>query len=292
MADRGIDHLVLCVRDLDAARELYERMGFTLTPPARHPFGTANALVQLDGCFLELLAVAEPDRIPDPGPGEFGFAAFNRDFLLGGEGMSMLVFESRDAAADRREFADSGLSRWAPFDFERLARLPDGSDVTVGFSLTFVTHADMARAAFFTCQQHAPQYFWKPEYQAHANTASTVAEVVMVAEDPARYRDLYAGLQGADAVAGDSDGLVVTTARGAISVLAPDAWKARYGALPPPDLAEGPRFGAFVIAVCDVEACARSLRDGGVTVSPSGRGLLVSPDDARGVLIEFAPAAE
>ena len=44
----GIDHLVLCVRDLERARDLYRRLGFTLTPPARHPFGTGNSLVQFE----------------------------------------------------------------------------------------------------------------------------------------------------------------------------------------------------------------------------------------------------
>ncbi len=49
MALRPIDHLVLAVRDLDAARATYGRLGFTLTPVARHPFGTANSLIQLNG---------------------------------------------------------------------------------------------------------------------------------------------------------------------------------------------------------------------------------------------------
>ena len=56
---RGIDHLVIAVRDLDAARATYQRLGFTLTPEARHPFGTKNALVQLNGAFLELVAMAD-----------------------------------------------------------------------------------------------------------------------------------------------------------------------------------------------------------------------------------------
>ena len=292
MTGRGIDHLVLCVRDLDLARDTYARMGFTLTPRALHPFGTGNSLVQLDGCFLELLAVMEPERIEDPVPGAFGFAAFNRDFLQAGEGFSMLVFESSDADADRREFADKGLSRLAPFDFQRSARLPDGSDVTVGFSLTFVTHPEMPRAAFFTCQQHAPQYFWKPEYQRHANTARTVAEVVMVAADPGRHAPLFAGLHGADAVTAGEDGLSIRTARGAIAVLTPPAWTARYGAIPHPGLGDGPRLAAYRIAVADIAACSDCLARGGFAGGQGGDRLVVPPDRAFGVLIEFAPVGE
>ena len=83
---RGIDHLVIAVRDLDRAREAYRRLGFTLTPEARHPFGTKNSLVQLDGAFLELVAIGDPAAIPEPTPAFFSFAAFNHDFLEGARG--------------------------------------------------------------------------------------------------------------------------------------------------------------------------------------------------------------
>ena len=46
---RVFDHLVLVVDDFDLASEFYERIGFTLTPRAQHPFGTGNRLAQLQG---------------------------------------------------------------------------------------------------------------------------------------------------------------------------------------------------------------------------------------------------
>src|SRR5258708_25542301 len=130
---RGIDHLVIAVRDLDAARAVYQRLGFTLTPEAHHPFGTKNSLVQLDGSFLELVAVADPALIPEPTPQRFSFAAFVRDFLTRREGMSMLVLKSRDANLDHAAFATRGLRTFDPIRFERLAPGPDGSDKPVAF---------------------------------------------------------------------------------------------------------------------------------------------------------------
>ena len=76
--------------------------------------------------------------------------------------LTMLVVTRSQAA-----FTASGLDTYAPFHFERQAKLPDGSSARVAFSLAFVTHKKMPEAVFFTCQQHAPQYFWKPEYQKH-----------------------------------------------------------------------------------------------------------------------------
>ena len=141
--DRPIDHLVICVRDLERASAFYERLGFTLTPRAQHPFGTANRLAQFKGNFLELLAVADAARIPLSRSGHFSFGAFNAHYLERLQGMSMLVFASSDARRDHAEFASRSLDTYAPFDFSRAARLPDGREVTVAFSLAFVTHAEI-----------------------------------------------------------------------------------------------------------------------------------------------------
>lgn len=226
---RGIDHVVLATRDLEVTRGAWRDLGFTLTPRAQHPFGTDNSLVQLQGNFVELLTVARPEQIPPHGPGRFSFGAFNRDFLARREGFSMLVFDSKDAEADREAFAAAGLPAYERFDFSRQARLPDGASVTVAFSLAFVTDARMPEAAFFACQQHAPQYFWKPDYQRHANGARQIVEVTLAAERPGDLIDFFARLQGADSVSAEDDGLRIATTRGTILVAKPDALSRRHG---------------------------------------------------------------
>ncbi len=288
-SNRGIDHLVLCVRNLETARAAYARMGFTLTPPALHPWGTANSLVQLQGNFLELLTVADPAKMAPPAQGEFAFGAFNKTFLEKREGFSMLVFASDDARRDQAEFAKSGLQTYAPFDFSRKAKLPGGEEVTVGFSLAFVTDARMPEAAFFVCQQHAPQHFWKPEYQSHANGAVAVAEAVMVADDPASLRALFARLQGDDAVSSSDGQLAVQTARGRIVVLDPQRAADRFGNILPRGPST-PHFVAYRIAVTDA-AAARSLLDAaGVHFRAIQDTLQIAAADAFGAVIEFAPA--
>ncbi|HTN98339.1 MAG TPA: VOC family protein [Nordella sp.] len=243
---KGIDHLVLCGRDLDAMRENYASLGFTLTPQARHPFGTGNSLIQLEGCFLELLSVFEPEKITGAEKGRFSFAAFNRDFLARGEGMSMLVLDSIDARADVAAFRAAGLHTYEPFDFERKARLPDGREVTVGFSLAFATDPALPNVAFFTCQQHAPEHFWKAEYQRHANRALSILDVSLVAERPedhAAFLSAFAGFR-AETIAG---GITLRTTRGNISCITPAHFAESFGR--EPDMARGPYFGGFTIGV-------------------------------------------
>src|SRR5712675_2773497 len=77
---RGLDHIVHAVRDLDAAAATYGRLGFTIGARNKHPWGTHNRIVQLPGFFIELLTLAEPDKIGDDGFSVL-FAAYNRDFI-------------------------------------------------------------------------------------------------------------------------------------------------------------------------------------------------------------------
>lgn len=288
--NRGIDHLVLCVRDLDEARRLYERLGFTVTPKAVHPFGTGNHLVQCQGNFIELLGVVDADRIAAAGPGEFGFGDHNARFLECAEGMSMLAFFSDDARRDQREFAAAGLDTYPVFDFSRAATLPDGRRVTVAFSLAYVTDKRLQGLALFVCQQHAPEFFWKPDFQRHENGTIAVAEVVLVAEQPPALGELFAKLEGAAnvAVAGGKC-LAVTTARGVISVLDRATFARRFPAAPAIAANASPKFAAYRVAVESRDRVAAVLRDNGVAFAAGENELYVA--DAFGMTVAFGGAA-
>jgi hypothetical protein len=289
--NRAIDHLVLCVRDLEAARVNYAQLGFTLTPPARHPWGTANSLVQLQGNFLELLAVAEPEKIAPPQPGEFSFGTFCQGYLAKREGMAMLVFASRDARTDQVEFRGRGLQTYAPFDFSRQAKLPDGSAATVAFSLAFVTHPQMPEAAFFSCQQHAPQYFWKAEYQRHANGAVRVIEVVMAASDPAGLADFFARLVEPAAVTQDRGRLRVALDGGSLLVMDAVRLAERFPSFPISDLPSTPVFLAYSIEVADLDTVEALLKRNGISFSRSNNRLQVGLEHGAGVLLELIQSA-
>jgi len=284
---RGIDHLVLCVSDLERAVAFYGRLGFTTTPRAQHPWGTDNSLVQLNDCFLELLTVARPELIAASGGRDFSFGAYNSDFLSRREGMSMLAFESRDARADQEEFINRGLPPWESFHFERSAHLPDGTQARIAFTLAFATDPRMPEAAFFCCQQHAPQYFWKPQYQSHANGVVAIDEVVMVAEEPAAVADFFFKIQERESVEEKGDCLMVRTPHGTIAVLTAGEARRRYGGQELCDFPATPHFLGFSVHVPDLERVADHLRSNGVPFEFSANSIRVSPNDAFGVLVEF-----
>src|SRR5712691_4249501 len=117
---RGLDHVVHAVRDLDAAAELYRRLGFQVGARNRHArtWGTQNHIVQLPGTFVELLAVADASGIVPHAPRQFSFGAFNRDFLSSRQGLSMLVLEGR-GGPDADDFRKSGVGDFELYEFER-----------------------------------------------------------------------------------------------------------------------------------------------------------------------------
>jgi catechol 2,3-dioxygenase-like lactoylglutathione lyase family enzyme len=283
---RKFDHLVLAANDLDRQRDFYARMGFTLTPRAQHPFGTANSLVQLQGNFLELLSVADPAAISQAAPGSFSFGAYNQAFLERREGFSMLVLASRDAAADAAEFKRLGLDAYDLFKFGREATLPDGSKARVDFSLAFVTEPSMPEAVFFTCQQHAPQYFWRPEYQRHANGALRIAEVVMSAGDPARYQSFFTRLMG-NSAALTPEGLTVAGGGEQVTVLTHDSLAQRYPEIGRRDAGAPPRFEAYAIEVEELGVVKALLAKASVPFRATGPSLIVPPSAAFNLVIEF-----
>ena len=289
---RGLDHLVIAVHDLAAAEAAYRQAGFTTTPVAHHPWGTSNFLVQLDRFFLEIIAVTDASRLLPRTERQFSFGSYLQDFLKEREGLAMTVFESFDATADRDEFAAKKISDFDRFDFEREATLPDGSKAIVGFSLAFVAPLEMPKVVFFTCQQHAPQYFWKPDYQKHANGSLGIGAVAMVIDDPVAARPLMAALQDSDSVLTDGDGLHVGTARGWIDVLTPDSAQSWYGSTAIGDGGDGPRFFGARIAVQDMAATEDHLNVNSVPYTWQRAGLQIDSGFLHGMTLAFVQAPE
>jgi hypothetical protein len=287
---RRLDHIVLCATDLQAMRQAYDRLGFTLTPRAVHPFGTGNHLAQLRDNFIELLSIDDPARIPPEAAGRFNFGGRARDYIAGRhQGLMMTVLASRDADADIAEFRAKKLDTYERLDFGREAMLPDGQTVRVGFSLAFVTRPDMPEATFFCCQQrHPPELFWKPAYQRHANTARRLVEVVMVAPDPGTAAAHVGRVLDAPPAAVEG-GFAVGAASDRITVLAPAALAARYPELASADAAT-PRFVAYRVTVADLDV-ARGVLDGNaIPYSPVAGSIVIAPAQAFGVVIELSAA--
>jgi len=284
---RGLDHVVHAVRDLDGAAALYRSLGFTVGARNKHPWGTHNHIVQTPGFFVELITFAEPDKLGDDGFSKL-FAAHNRDFIARGDGFSLLILESHDAAADEAAFRAAGIADSPVMRFEREGRRPDGTAVTVAFSLCFAEDKAAPDIHFATCQQHFPENFWNPASQNHANGANAVAGIVAVADDPDLHRRFFEAFTGAAASAVDG-GFSIFTPRGVVDVLTPAAFLHRFG-VKAPDLRGGLRLAALRFRVADAAPLQALPELAGLGGLYAGNAAVVGAEDAMGAVLVFEPA--
>jgi hypothetical protein len=276
---KAINHLVLAGRDLEAMRAHYQKLGFTVTPRGQHPFGTGNALIQLHGTYLELLAVTAPHDVPEQRDGHFSFAAFNRDYLSRHQGFSMLVLDTPDARADIEAWRAAGLHTYEPFDFSRTAKLPDGQEITVGFSLAFVSHPAAPWLGLFACQHLSPHYFAQPRYLQHGNGAMNVQDVWIVGETAPALADFMQTVSGAKLVTENSSGATLQTRTGAIVLAEPTAFERAFG-VAAPHSDDGPHLAALTIA-CDALSQL-------VDLPKVGDRRVLAPEQNFGTAIGFA----
>jgi hypothetical protein len=282
---RGLDHIVHAVRDLDAAAELYRRLGFTVGARNRHAWGTHNHLIQMPGFFIELLAVVEPEKL-----GGEGFAAlfgtFNRLFLKRHEGLSFMMLESHDATADAAQFRAAKIAVSDALHFEREGKRPDGSAVKVDFSLAFARDAGAPEIGFAVCQQHYPENFWNPAFQQHANTASGIAGAVITAENPTDHHIFLSAFTGERELHAASGAVTAPTPRGDIKVMDPAAYRTRFNT-EPADISQGARLAAMRFSVRDKAALIGALERGQVAHADHMGATVIAPETALGATLVF-----
>lgn len=286
---RGIDHIVHVVRDLEAARAIYERLGFQVGPENVHPWGTRNRLVQVPGSYIELLSIPEPEKLPAVPPGTYSFGGFNREFLQTcGEGLSALALQSKDPEAEKAAFDQAGFGGFDVMNFSRKGKRPGGSETEVSFSLAFARDPKSNHAGFFTCRQNTPHEIWFPELQWHRNGANKIAAVVCAAGHPADHHIFMEAFTGARDIRATSLGLNIETPQGEILVYDPRAFSDSFATGAPED--KGMRLAAIIFEVKDLGAARRWLTRNGLKPRDLHNRLVIGPAEAAGAVIAFEAA--
>lgn len=285
---RGLDHLVLAVRDLDAAGRFYERLGFQVGGRNRHPWGTENRIIQFHGAFLELITVREGADIPPHRARHFSFGAFVRSYLARREGLAMLVLESPDAKTDAGVFAQAGVGDFEPFSFERRGRRPDGSEVHVAFTLAFALDAAAPDTGYLVCEQHHPENFWNPVFQLHPNAATALVAVALATPHPERHKRFFTVFTGVEPIDPIGQDLSFRLPRdGRLDVMTPDDAATAYGSIE--DEPDAATLVAFSIRVEEIAAQTHRLDAAGIPYHRIGSRLVVPASVAFGVAIAFEP---
>lgn len=274
----GLDHVVVMVRNLDAAAKQWRGLGFTLSPRGTHSphLGTGNYTIMFDTDYVELLGVLRDTELN----------AASRAFLeRHGEGIERAAFSTSDAAAGVAALRARGVAARGPIEFGRPVDLPGARRGEATFSVFhWPAEERPADLGVFACQHHTREMVWIPSLQSHPNTATGIVRVEIVTPTPDDAAAHLARLIDGQALP-CHDGLRVTTApgRGEFLFLTKDAFAANHpsaqsDALP----AEG--AAAMVLRVKNLDAARRSAGPGAAVVS---RSVTVPAERANGVMIVF-----
>jgi hypothetical protein len=225
----GIDHPVICVRDMAAGRAAFERLGFTVTPRGRHrEWGTGNWCIMFERDYLELRGMIDP-AMQNP-----EHALPERDGLMG------LALGTSNADASHAALVSRGLH---PRPVKRLTRdfeLPAGT-VQPRFSLCFLSAEEApGLMSVVFCQHMTPELLRRPEWLHHANGARGVRKVTGVVPDLAAAAAVHARIFEEQAIVKSAGRLMINAGdEQTIELLTPAAaretWAGREFALTDPN---------------------------------------------------------
>lgn len=275
----GLDHTVLAASDLEAARQTYRKLGFTLTPRGRHiGWATGNYCIMFPGNYLELLGIAEPG----------GFTAGLEEAVrVRGEGVHKLVLGTDDAEAARRSLAAAGLTPSEVQSLKRALELPQGT-VMPAFSLVHLPAEVTPQTSMFLCQHLTPELMRKPEWLVHPNGAEHLAGVVVVADDPPALELPYEALFGAGSAVRTDRMVAARLGNAVILFVTPDDLATLF-----PDLDHASHPAPYVAGmrfrVHNPDAAAAYFKAAGIAHERSLDGtVLVPAEAAHGCFLEFS----
>jgi len=273
----GIDHTLVGVRDLEAARHGWMRLGFTVTPRGRHiGWGTGNYCVMLEEGYIELLGIVDPGQFSN-----------NLDKLLEKrEGLLGLAFATPDANACRDALVAAGLKPDGPKQLKRDLELSTGT-VTPEFRLVFLPPESTPEVSAFVVHHLTPELVRRPDWLQHANGAQRLISATIVCADPVDAAMGYLPMFGPDRIKVTDHMTSVSCGTGALRFMKPDALSQVYPGMVLQPLPDAPFMASMKLLVADKARCVAHLKGAGVPFHSIARGCLVPPSDANGVILEF-----
>ena len=275
----GLDHVVVTVRDLDAAAAQWQRLGFTVSPRGTHSpiLGTGNYTIMFGEDYVELLGILTQTEQNQP----------TRDYLAKREGLERAAFTTDDAAAGADELKRRGFSALGPIHFGRPVELPGGSTGEARFNVfRWPLDEQPGGLRIFACQHLTRDTVWIPELLNHANGAQRIIRLEVLSADPKAAAAHLSRLID-EPVRADGDGWLVPSGRKRADILFYDA--AGFARRYPDAVRDGAASAgaaAIVLASADLAGAKAAL---GALAIDHDNAVSVAASAANGIVVSFLP---
>jgi catechol 2,3-dioxygenase-like lactoylglutathione lyase family enzyme len=170
-----LDHVIIAVRDLEAAAGAWRKLGLTLTPRGLHEGkGTGNHCIMFPDSYVELLGIVD----------ETGAQGRLADKVrTRGEGGMGLAWGADDADRAHAALRAAGVDAEAPNDLARPLQL-DGTQHMVRFRNVMLPSLDLQGTMQFVCTHATPELTRaRREWMLHPSGATGITEVMIAVDD-------------------------------------------------------------------------------------------------------------
>jgi hypothetical protein len=263
-----LDHVGVVTRDLSALAVQYERLGFTLTPPASHNDGRiGNRCAMLHRSYVELLAVTDPNA---------SSVTLDR-FLARYAGIHILAFAIDDPRAALARLRRGNVEAPSVAHFDRPIDDLDPAGARARFEL--IQLPDQPEGRINQVRHLTPEALWQQRFLRHANNAMTLEAVTLAVAEPAETAARFSRLVGCVVIPDPAGGFALELVHGRVLLMLADA-----------DAPTVPCIVGLSIRTSDENAAIRRLLgERGIPHRPRDDALVVAAAAAGGVAVRFVP---
>jgi hypothetical protein len=279
---KGIDHPIIAVRDMAAARAAYLRLGFTVTPRGSHlEWGTGNWCIMFDNDYLELRGIIDPKH-----PHNLGKILEQREGLMG------VALATDDAQAAYSLIERRGGHPQPVRQLTRNFELPGGI-VQPRFALCFLNAAETPGLMdVVICQHLTPQLIRQPEWLCHANGARGVRALCGAVPNLAAAAEAHRHIFGPSSVHLTNDAITIEASpTQTITLISADSARKVFPEYDPSSFKNGDLLSLTI----EVENAATTesyfAQNAVVYDRAAGAAIRISPRESCGVRLEFIEAS-
>lgn len=270
-----LDHVVINVRDrIDEAQDVFQRLGFSLTPRGYHSLGSMNHLAIFGTDYLELIAAPPGDT--------------RRPEILGSpEGLNGLVFGTEDSAGVHAALATAGVPVLEPRQFTRPVDLGGQTEDATFRTVRLPEDGTVPDGRLYFCHHLTRHLVWRDAWRQHANGAVAVARAVIMSHDPGRWGSLFGRMFGSGSVRAIDGGCALTVGLSRFEVVSPARLADLFGDAAGDPGGRADMMAALTFRTTSLDRAEAALAVGGIVARRHAGRIVVPAAGAFGSVLEF-----